>query len=401
VGQAAGLPPPVEQAAGLPLPVEQAAGLLSEGQAAGLSDTDEGQAGGLPYTSPPRSRRRPVIGWLVAAGLVMLALLATRLLADQNELPPETAAAPFTEQPIGDSRWLQGRPLAEARASMAVVSIGLEVYVIGGETAAGVVNTALQYETRTHEWRELAAKPTAVAEATAAVLFGEIYVPGGRLAGGQPTALVEAYSPSQNAWRPVAALPRPVAGGLALSDGSYLYLFGGQDGEEYLADSYVYDPGLDSWRPLPPMAQARALAAGGTVAGRLYVVGGFDDQEELRLCQFFEPASESWADCPEMLLGRGGAGAAVLVNKLYVIGGGLTGEVGYSEVYDPNGQTWHVVNVPMQVDEPAWTGLGVVSVETRLYAVGGRQRETRLAETYAYAPFVYQFFIPAAPGSGE
>lgn len=337
---------------------------------------------------------------LVAVVVVLVAGLVGLRVAGERLAP---TPAPFVEEEIGETRWRVSRSMPVGLASMAVAPVGLNVYQIGGETAEGVVDDVNVYNTVEHTWQPAATKPTAVADATAAVLFGEIYVPGGRLANGQPTNAVEAYSPINNAWRPVAALPRPVAGGLALSDGSFLYLFGGWDGEQYLGNAFVYDAGADRWRPLPPMSQARAFAAGGVITGEIYVVGGTDGTASLKLCEFFDAAAEEWAGCPDMLRPRAGASAAVLVNKLYVIGGEASGvvDVPFSEVYDPNTETWQLVNTPMLEETSAWTHLGVAQVETRIYAMGGYREEEHIADNFVYAPFVYQTFIPAASADGD
>src|SRR5690606_9487384 len=94
-------------------------------------------------------------------------------------------------------------------------------------------------------------------------------------------------------------------------------------------------------------------------------------------------------------------GATVLLNKLYIIGGQpgeeaelRTGRL-YGEVYDPNTETWQVLNLPFS-EEDEWWQPGVTHVETRIYAQGGRQGETLLDSNLVYAPFVYQTFIPAA-----
>jgi N-acetylneuraminic acid mutarotase len=278
---------------------------------------------------------------------------------------------------------------------MAVVSDGVNVYEIGGDTADSVSSTINVYNVTEQAWRELTIKPTAVAATTAAVLFGEIYVPGGRLADGQPTDVVEVYSPAQDAWRSVASLPQPVAGGLALSDGSFLYLFGGWNGNAYLDTTYQYDPGANSWRPLDSMARPRAFATGKPLTGQLYVVGGFDGTDELAECQYLDLNNLEWFDCPDMLLPRSGAGAAVVLNKLYVIGGGMNGRtpISFSEVYVPTSATWQVVNTPMLDENTAWHGLGVANVETRIFIFGGQQGDTFVTNNYILTP-VFQVFIP-------
>lgn len=284
---------------------------------------------------------------------------------------------------------------------MAVASVGLDLYVIGGEVDAGVVNIVDVYETNSGRWQTAASKPTAVTDATAAVLFGEIFVPGGRLADGRPTAVVEAYSPANNAWRPVEALPIQVAGGLALSDGSKLYLLGGWDGERYLADGHVYDPATDAWESLPPMTIGRAEATGDVVGDRLYVVGGFDGQRELDACEYFDLATGVWSSCAKMHIARAGAGASAQVNGLlYIVGGGKEAGVSQGEVLDVRDDSWAQVAMPMLEEHESWPDLGVATVETRIYALGGRHDEAILADNYTFAPFVHRTFLPTIGGEG-
>jgi N-acetylneuraminic acid mutarotase len=283
---------------------------------------------------------------------------------------------------------------------MAVAAVGLDVYAIGGQTASGIDNSVAIFDTQDRTWRAGAPKLTAVANAAAGVLAGEIYVVGGRGENEQATTAVEAYSPLNDGWRPVTPLPRPVAGGVALTSGGLLYLFGGQDGDAVLDSAFVFSPATQQWQTLPALQQARAFASGGVLGGKLYVVGGSDGTRALASCEVFDPAANAWSGCPDMIQPRAGAGAAVLLNKLYVLGGGLHGDVSSGEVYDANGESWSDVPVPMLEETPGWPHLGVASVETHIYALGGL-REGALSEaTYVYRPLVYQFFIPAA-SSGE
>lgn len=336
---------------------------------------------------------------LLLIGLVVIVAIGYWLIAGnglKTGEPSTSTVEPFTEEPIADSNWVIGRPMPRERANMALAAVGLNLYQIGGEVEVGVVNLVEVFETDSHTWRSAAPKPTAVADATAAVLFGEIYVAGGRLADGRPTSVVEAYSPANNAWRPVEPLPQPISDGLAMSDGSRLYLFGGWDGESYVADAYVYNPGIGIWEALSPMSTGRARATGGLVNGNLFVVGGFDGQQELNSCERFDPIEGEWHICPDTLLPRSGAGAAVLGNNLlYLIGGDNGQDVPFGEVYDDNAATWKQVEMPMLEGQPPWRDLGVTSVETRIYAVGGRQGDTILSVNYRYSPIIQRTFLPA------
>jgi DNA-binding CsgD family transcriptional regulator/N-acetylneuraminic acid mutarotase len=345
---------------------------------------------------------------LVLAGLALLLLVvvvaftAHQWLSSIDEssggAQATAAVVEFAEQSMQDPSWRVSRSMPAPQSHATLAAVGLYLYYIGGETAEGITNTVRIYDTASLQWRSGTPKLTAVADAGAAVLFGEIYVAGGRTASGEVTDLVEVYSPANNAWRRAVPLPRPVAGALLLSDGSFLYLFGGWDGNQFLADAYVYDAGRDGWRPLPAMSRPRAFAAGGALANRLYVVGGYDGSEEFADCEYYESAQTRWAECPPMLSPRAAAGAAVLLNRLYVLGGGVSGQVASGEWYDVDGQTWQVINMPMMagVEPSRWTNLGVAPVERHIYLVGGQRGSERSADTFVYAPFPYQSFIPAA-----
>ncbi len=348
--------------------------------------------------SEPNRRWRTIslaLGGLLV--IVLLGLIAFQLLGNDLFGSGDENLTTVEEQ-IGDTRWFTLPALPRPTSNMALASIGLNLYQIGGEVPAGVVNLVNIYESDSGRWTSGAAKPTAVADTTAAVLFGEIFVMGGRLADGQPTAVVEAYSPTNNAWRPITPLPTPIFGGLALSSGSTIYLFGGWDGTSYLADSYVYNLNTETWASLPPMPTGRAFAAGGLLGGAFYVVGGQNETGELAVCEYYDPELASWSDCPAMSEPRAGAGAAVLVaegnNLLYIIGGRTESEALASEVYDLTMETWRPVEMPM-LDDQSWHNLAVANIETRIFAFGGRQGGQILDNGYVFSPFIHQTFLPA------
>ncbi len=369
------------------------------------TDSQEDEPDPLPVPAEPDHRRW--LNWRTAVillGALLLFAFVFVLISNRQSATatPNEPSESFEPTDLGEN-WQMLRPLPNPRTNMATAAIGLNVYAIGGETEGSVTNSVLVYHTTDHTWTEAAAKPTAVTEATAAELFGEIYVPGGRLANGKPTNVVEAYSPTNDSWRMVQSLPKAIAGGLTLTDGSFLYLFGGWDGGAYLDSTYVYDPGENSWRPLPAMSQPRAYLTGGTLTGDLYAVGGYDGREVLAVCAYFDPETAVWSDCPDMLAPRSGAGAASIVNKLYVVGGGKHNDepLTFSERYDPVGEQWEIVNTPVLADKGVWADLGAVNVETRLFTLGGLQDDAVVADTYLYAPLVFQTFIPAASSGGE
>ena len=344
---------------------------------------------------------------LVGLALILLIAVAFSFRAFGGSAAPTATPERFTETPITED-WLQSRPLSSARSNMALVASGLNLYLIGGETPERVTSQVSIFDTSTLVWREGAAKPTAVSDISGAELFGEIYIPGGRLPNGEPTNIVEVYSPANDSWRVATPLPAAVSGGLVLSDGSFIYLFGGWDGETYLANSYRFDPANNSWQILPEMPTARAFVAGGVIKGQMYVVGGYDGERPLTECTYFDPATlgeggseigGSWHTCADTLLPRAGASAIGLFNKLYLFGGGAFGgtPITYSESYNPDADQWSVINTPQLDEQPGWHHLGITYIETKIYAVGGVRGETASADTFVYRPLAYQTFIPIAP----
>lgn len=355
----------------------------------------------VPVPSPSPSRRWP--GALALMGLALLAVVVVVIASRQNNLVAAPTPPPYEPVDLGEN-WKTIRPLPAPRSGMAAQAVGTNVYVISGETAEGLTKEVLAYGVQSGIWTEVAAKPTAVTDASAASLFGEIFVPGGRLADGQPTNVLEIYSPTNNAWRVAQSLPHPIAGGLALTDGSFLYLLGGWDGENYLNTAYRYDPVQDRWQPLPPLTHARAYLAGGMLFGILYAVGGSDAENILAVCEQFSPQTNEWQSCPDMLRPRSRAGSATILNKLYVVGGEQAGgqSAAFSELFDPVGQQWTILNTPVLADARSWDSFGTASVETRLYMLGGQQNGNLMADSYQYSPLVYQTFIPAASaGDGQ
>lgn len=337
-----------------------------------------------------RSYWRPLAIFALAA-VVLVSLLA---FIDLPRLLAPTAVAsptPFADQAIGDTAWSESAPLPTAVSGQAVAAVGLDIYTIGGQTDAGVVNTVQIFDTQAKTWLNAPAKPTAVTDAAAAVLFGEIFVTGGSLASGEPTTIVEAYSPAQQAWRQAALMPSPLSGGVALSDGSFLYHAGGWDGSRYRDDLLRYDPAADNWEALSPLPTARAFTVGKIVAGKLFVIGGENDSGPLTTCEQYDLLTNTWSTCAPLAQPRAGAGSALVVNRLYVIGGSAGGEI-----YDVADDSWQPLTIPMHEQANGrWQDVGMTNVETSIYVLGGREQETRLATMFVYTPFIYRTYIPA------
>jgi hypothetical protein len=85
---------------------------------------------------------------------------------------------------------------------------------------------------------------------------------------------------------------------------------------------------------------------------------------------------------------------------LYIVGGGKEGGVSQGEVLDVGDDRWEQVAMPMLDAHESWPDLGVATVETRIYALGGRLEESLLADNYTFSPFVHRTFLPTIGGEG-
>ena len=354
----------------------------------------------IPITnSSPRLR---MVWWLLALGLVVLAVLAAALSkwgpfapAPTPTISP-TAAVNVT---TSASRWSEVSALPEGRSGMAAVVFEGAIYLTGGKTSQGVTGSSLRYRPSQGGWESLADKPTPVTDVQAVVLGERIFVPGGLAATGKPVSVLEAYSPRLNRWDALAPMPAALSGyALAAFEGR-IYLFGGWDGAAYSAAVYSYDPASDTWQPRAALPQARAFAAATVVESKIYVIGGYDGHQALRDLLVYLPdrdnnSDQPWEQRAPLPEGRYGMSSTALANMIYMVGGlddakqagGLA-----PLVYQPLNDRWTSFDLPPEPvgDKPALLGL-----ETRLHVLGGETSSGLLANHLTYQA-IYTIAIPS------
>ncbi len=282
-------------------------------------------------TPPLQSSRRRFRVWQVTGvALLALVLIASmiaglRLLAPPG-IQPTVLDARQTSTAVHLTRWSKNADLPEARKGMGVAEYENAFYVIAGETSSGVDGSVLRFVAANHTWETLASKPTPVSNIQAALIGEKIYVPGGRLADGKATTVLEVYNPRQNTWEHKAPLPEPVSAyALAAFEGQ-LYLFGGKNGAQYLSTVYIYNPTEDRWEKGSPLSSPRAYAGATVTGGKIQVVGGFDGQHALSLNQAYFPARDAsgepaWEDFAPLPQARYAMGTVNLASILYLLGG--------------------------------------------------------------------------------
>ncbi len=273
-------------------------------------------------------------------------------------------------------QWFELPGLLTPRSGLAMAEYENKIIAIGGESAQGISNIVESYDPQTNVWAVLSSKPTAVTDINAAVIGGQIYVPGGRLANGLNTAKMEIYNPQSNQWEEGQPLPKPLSGyALTVYEGQ-MYLFGGWDGSQAVNDAYIYNPHNDTWTQIQPMPTAREYAGAEPVGGSIYVIGGWDGQNALSTTEIFQPDSaisaSSWSMGTPLPGGRYGMGITNLADIIFVVGGQGPEEKPAVIAISPDETTWGEIEAPIQ---NGLSFLGAVTVGTRFYVVGGKTGE--------------------------
>lgn len=338
--------------------------------------------------------------WPLAGALLILALggLTWTILRDRGT---PVSASPSPPSTTSIDRWKTRAALPTARAGLAVASNEGYIYAIGGETSQEVTGAFERYDPATDTWMALPAKPVAVSDVRAAVIGSDIFVPGGRLATGEVTSLMEAYDLREGRWTSRAPIPVALSAyGLAAHEGR-LYLFGGWDGETYTSSVYEYDPVQDQWYPRAPMSTARGYAGAAASAGGIYVVGGYDGEKALSVNELYIPSQDYEGGTPWLLRApmpnaRYGMGMVSVADILHVIGGQGADNATSLVEYFPQRDEWQDVYSP--VAEP-WSDLGLAVLETKLYVLGGRQGGVTSDRVLSYKA-IYTVLIPILP-AGE
>ncbi len=314
--------------------------------------------------------------------IVFLTFFAARGIG--NLFPAQAITPPFsTLAASSQSRWTSLGTLPQAVSNLAAAVYDGQIFTIGGETSLGVTGAVASYDISTQTWSNLASKPTPVADASAVVLGGLIYVPGGRLESGAETDVLEVFDPEGNTWVSKAPLPVAVSGyALAVFEGK-LYLFGGWDGKEALAEVYVYSPETDLWEARTPMPGPKAYAGAAVAGGKIYVIGGYDGTKALDANQAYLPERDKPGEIPwvaeaRLPKGRYRMGITSLADTIYIIGG--MGDAMPIE-YVTQADEWRELEAsPAKVD----SDLTLVWSDTYIFSLGGVQAGIKVDELQSY-----------------
>ncbi len=314
----------------LPAPAGAAPGLtVPEGEEDEESELESGPAlGNEPEQTagediPHRASRRGLIFSALLLSLIALAVISWFFLSQPVQPQPATAQPAPAKLP---ARWSSLPALPESVQDLAGAVYAGQIYVTGGESAAGVSARTWRYDPKAKTWSPCADKPTPVSQSGAVLLGEKIYVPGGKGANNQPVKTLEIFDPRAGRWEQGAPLPEArSAYALAALEGR-LYLFGGWDGQKVTDSVYMYDPQQDRWEQRADMPAARSFAGAAAVGGKILVLGGWDGRSALDRADAYYPSRDqleetAWETMPALPQPRFAAGTAAIADVVYLVGG--------------------------------------------------------------------------------
>lgn len=254
-----------------------------------------------------------------------------------------------------------------------------KLYVIGGskrELISSWTRSECTFEsvecfdTFRKEWQRVSPMEIGRILPGIAVLNGNIYVVGGEQES-QILANGEVYDPQEDVWTSMSPMVTPRCEFGLCAHGGYLYAFGGWVGEDIGGSIERYDPVADEWRLESNMPEARFSMGVVEYMGLIYIVGGCThSQRHLHDLLCYNPVTGEWTNLSPMLTPRSQMGVAVLDGYLYVVGGTNRHNVLTSvERYSFENDKWFECP-PMTVGRAS---PAVAATNSLLYVIGGDQ----------------------------
>lgn len=271
--------------------------------------------------------------------------------------------------------WSQGRAMPSGRAYASAVTIGSELYVVGGATTTGPVSGVEVYDMKEDVWRAAAALPVGLQQFGLATINGRLYAAGGYAAagrngeGGGPSAALYVFDPVVGVWMDAKPMPEPRVGVRLAAVNGKLYALGGRG--ENPADVYIYDPQADQWSVAPQkMPAPRSGAAVVAVGNLIYMIGGQSSGTPTSRVDIHDAGTGTWRAGPALPVARSGLAASLSGDVIHVAGGeDIKAQKSFADHYvlDTARGSWRRLS-PMPTprhDAVAGSGLG------RFYVVGG------------------------------
>jgi N-acetylneuraminic acid mutarotase len=209
--------------------------------------------------------------------------------------------------------------------------------VIGGKDAnRDAVEIVEKYSPLSDTWSAVTSLPEPRSHHTAVTVGSDLYVLGGKL-DGMATSSTLKFDSTQGVWNEVTSMPARRSAFAACAVGSDIYVFGGSCGPANVQPSvFKYDTVANVWDTLAPMPHSYFNNSASVLDGLVYIVGGGGTgQEVLR----FDPASGVWRALARTKMSHFEGKSFVMDSYLFAVGGDTAGNM-LMERYDQVANTW-------------------------------------------------------------
>ena len=237
-------------------------------------------------------------------------------------------------------------------------SLGDTLLVTGGVGRGGILKALsrfLTFNVRTNVWSEGPPMIDARKCHASSVIDGKLYVMGGS---DQQMSVLTAECLDLNlpedqwAWLPVTPLPSWHNGSFAPVINSCIYLpvAYGSDTDK------SYSPGRDlwlAWEGQINQRESRDRPGVGVLGENIYVLGGASTRLLLNMVEKWD--GENWIQVAGLNTPREGPGCVGYGGKLYAIGG--RGSEGTVEVYNPEEDTWEILDMKVGYPEQEYSAV--------------------------------------------
>jgi Kelch motif len=274
--------------------------VLLAGCAGGEEEARESSGAGWEF-GPPMANRRSYVAAAELGGRIyvaggMFGGAGTRLDRVQRFDPSRDA-------------WATLPRLPEPVRAAAGAARGGEFLVIGGTTERGGGRQVYAFDGR---WRRRPPLPRALYNHSAVTVGREVYVLGGYDTRGEELRSV--FVLGEGGWRRSVPLPRPVhAFGAVVFDGE-IWVIGGRRGEEQLREVWIFDPASERWRRGPSLPKPMELLGATVVGDEIHAVWE-------RTYQIYDASERRWRNGPSPLEPRHALSLFNLAGTLYAVGG--------------------------------------------------------------------------------
>lgn len=255
---------------------------------------------------------------------------------------------------------------ATPRDDFGTAVVGSEIWILGGMTGErGNRLTSVEVlDTTTGRWRTARTRmPVGLASFESVAIGPRIYSFGGFDTDFKASGYAGYLDTDTGRWHRLPRLPHPrYAHTVTLHEGE-LWVVGGRDAGGPLDVIDVFDPGTGRWRTADvTMPGPRDSHDTVSTAEGLLVIGGFDEDGMTDRVDLFDPVTGEQRPVPALPQPISRGGAAVVDDRLWFSWHGV------SYVLDLAGaRTWEPAN-PLTLSRH---GLGYVQVGDHLYAIAG------------------------------